>query len=193
MSNKHKSVSLNSNTKFRFHTLTAQLYKSLIQAYLKGGQHEYLARMRLHEEYNVLIKSKILFLLSDGPKTNSYQIIGGCFHPLFNLKSFKADSAVHISCFTKNHDIELRLKEKNDLEQEINDFILTDFITSISLLSLKKIGYVVKDINAISKIYKSGIWEELLLSEKEYISQTEFCKLLDVSTNTIHKHTQDST
>ena len=78
-----KSIAMQQKYKFEFHPLAKKLYNTFIQAYTDNEQVKYLTQI---DELTTGISNFPLHQVSViNVGINEYQIIGGCFSPLFNI------------------------------------------------------------------------------------------------------------
>lgn len=182
---------ININTKFKFHPLAKKLYNLINEAYLLGGQAEYLKEINdLFICYESLPIHQIA-IISSG--TNEYQIIGGCFTPFFNIKELNNDNSIFLSYKSSKKDVkpEHQKHVAEEFKQDVIDFIYMDFIRAISLTSLAKPGAMYPKLRQVTQEFDSQVWQGIFgegsRSSKDYLRQTDFAKLLDKSRFTIGK------
>lgn len=181
-----KTIIPNSKTQFSFHTLAKKLYKILNEAYLFGGQQDFLNDMIARPQTHRGLQINNISMISQGSGTNAYRIIGGCFNPIFDINNMNTENTLFHS-YSQS-----KKSSKAEFEQDIIDFIYMDFIRSISILSLKKPGAMEPQLRVLSKEYKSDIWNALLDSNKSYLRQIDFANLLDTERDTISKQCKPS-
>lgn len=111
--------------------------------------------------------------------------IGGCFSPVFNIKDLRNNNTIFLSY--KNSDKNIKSEHKKqankEFDQDVIDFIFMDFIRSISILSLSKLGLMYSSLKTITQEYKSPIWSEIFnkgaKTPKDYILLYNVADLLD--------------
>lgn len=187
---KASTVNINDKTKLYMHPLAKKLSQLLIHAYLSGSQEDYLNK--LSQTFNCYQPLPIhnISVISMGSSSNEYQIIGGCFNPLFNIKELKNDNSIFISYQSsqKNIKAEHKKRAKAEFDQDIVNFIYLDFLRSISTLSLKKPGSMDRELRQITQNYKSKIWSEIFDNGgKNYLRQADLADLLNVTRDTLKK------
>ena len=138
-------------------------------------------------------------------KDGLYEIIGGCFSPIFDLNDISNENTVILSYTTsQGHDtknktdeqinrVKKRIQDKFD--QDVIDFIYMDYIRAISILSLSKPGVMYSELRELSQAkgkYSSAIWNEIFGNEDEspinYLSQKDFSMLIDKTRGTVNNH-----
>lgn len=184
-----KSISINNSTKISLHPLAKKLSKLITSAYIVGKQEAYLESLNTKFScYNSLPINHVSVISSH---SNSYEAIGGCFVPFFNLKSLNKDNALFIQYKSSKKDVKPEHKKRyeQEFEQDVVDFIYMDFIRTISVLSLLKPGSMYPELKKLTqddRKYRSSIWKEVFES-KEYLRQEDFALLLDVKSETIRR------
>jgi len=184
-----KTIRFKNITKIDLHPLAKKLYELMIEAYVAGGQEEYLKLISDRFDSYPSLPIHNVSLISEG--TNKYLLIGGCFSPLFNLKELNESNTLFLSYKTSKDTTNPEHKKRieKDFNQDIVNFIFMDFIRSISLLSLKKPGSMYSELRQITKEYNSGVWHELFENKDEqktsYLHQKYFARLLNRNKGTI--------
>ena len=197
-----KTISLNSNSIVKLHPLASRLHQVLIKAYISSDKSTYLKNVPNYFGSRVEIPiHNISVIFKDG----SYEIIGGCFSPIFDLNDICNKNAVILSYTTsQGHDtknktdeqvkrVKKRIQDKFD--QDVIDFIYMDYIRAISILSLSKPGLMYSEIRELSHTkseYSSAVWNEIFGNEDElpinYLSQKDFSMLIDKTRGTVNNH-----
>ena len=197
-----KTISLNSSSTVKFHPLARRLYQVLMEAYISSDKSTYLKNVSNYFGNRVEIPiHNISVIFKDG----SYEIIGGCFSPIFDLNDISNENTVILSYTTsQGHDtknktdeqvkrVKKRIQDKFD--QDVIDFIYMDYIRAISILSLSKPGLMYSEIRELSHTkseYSSAVWNEIFGNEDElpinYLSQKDFSMLIDKTRGTINNH-----
>lgn len=180
-----KTITTNSKTIIKLHHLAKKLSKLIVEAYVLGDQQDFLAATMVQFNCGRNLPINNISMISHGSGTNEYQIIGGCFNPLFNLRNISAaNSLFHSYSQSKK-------SSKAEFDQDVIDFIYLDFIRAISMLSLKKPGAMEPSLRQLTKEYKSDIWNEITEGSKGYLRQIDYAKLLDVERDTISKQCKE--
>lgn len=197
-----KTISLNSNSTIKLHPLAKRLYQVLMEAYISSNKSTYLKNISNYFGNRVEIPiHNISVIFKDG----SYEIIGGCFSPIFDLNDISNENTVILSYTTsQGHDtknktdeqvkrVKKRIQDKFD--QDVIDFIYMDYIRAISILSLSKPGLMYSEIRELSHTkseYSSAVWNKIFGNEDElpinYLSQKDFSMLIDKTRGTINNH-----
>ena len=197
-----KTISLNSNSTIKLHPLAKRLYQVLMEAYISSNKSTYLKNISNYFGNRVEIPiHNISVIFKDG----LYEIIGGCFSPIFDLNDISNENTVILSYTTsQGHDtknktdeqinrVKKRIQDKFD--QDVIDFIYMDYIRAISILSLSKPGLMYSEIRELSHTkseYSSAVWNEIFGNEDElpinYLSQKDFSMLIDKTRGTINNH-----
>ena len=197
-----KTISLNSNSIVKLHPLASRLHQVLIKAYISSDKSTYLKNVPNYFGSRVDIPiHNISVIFKDG----LYEIIGGCFSPIFDLNDISNENTVILSYTTsQGHDtknktdeqvkrVKKRIQDKFD--QDVIDFIYMDYIRAISILSLSKPGLMYSEIRELSHTkseYSSAVWNEIFGNEDElpinYLSQKDFSMLIDKTRGTINNH-----
>ena len=179
-----KTIVPNSKTIIKLHPLAKQLNKLIVEAYVLGDQQDFLASIMSTFNCEEGIPIHNISLISQGSGTNEYQIIGGCFNLIFdihNINSYNFDNTLFHSYSQSKRN------SKAEFEQDVIAFIYLDFIRAISLLSLKKPGFMEPELRKLTKKYKSEIWNKLFKGNKNYLRQIDYASLLDIKRDTISK------
>lgn len=190
-----KTISINENTELKFHPLTKKLYKILMQAYVAGGQKDYLISItQKFECYSSLLVHQIAMISSGNSK---YQIIGGCFTPFFDIKNLNNNNAIFLNyCSTRNVKSEYKARAQKEFEQDIINFVYFDFIRAISILSLAKPGVMYPELREVTQEFESNIWDELFSKEKNsthnYLLQKDFASLIGLTRDAVGKQAKDN-
>ena len=197
-----KTISLNSNSIVKLHPLASRLHQVLIKAYISSDKSTYLKNVPNYFGSRVDIPiHNISVIFKDG----LYEIIGGCFSPIFDLNDISNENTMILSYTTsQGHDtknktdeqinrVKKRIQDKFD--QDVIDFIYMDYIRAISILSLSKPGLMYSEIRELSHTkseYSSAVWNEIFGNEDElpinYLSQKDFSMLIDKTRGTINNH-----
>ena len=197
-----KTISLNSNSTVKLHPLARRLHQVLIKAYISSDKGTYLKNV--HNYFGDIVEIPI-HNISVIFKDRSYEIIGGCFSPIFDLNDISNENTVILSYTTsQGHDtknktdeqvkrVKKRIQDKFD--QDVIDFIYMDYIRAISILSLSKPGLMYSEIRELSHTkseYSSAVWNEIFGNEDElpinYLSQKDFSMLIDKTRGTVNNH-----
>ena len=197
-----KTISLNSNSIVKLHPLASRLHQVLIKAYISSDKSTYLKNVPNYFGSRVDIPiHNISVIFKDG----LYEIIGGCFSPIFDLNDISNENTVILSYTTsQGHDTKNKTDEQinrvkkriqNKFDQDVIDFIYMDYIRAISILSLSKPGLMYSEIRELSHTkseYSSAVWNEIFGNEDElpinYLSQKDFSMLIDKTRGTINNH-----
>ena len=197
-----KTISLNSNSIVKLHPLASRLHQVLIKAYISSDKSTYLKNVPNYFGSRVDIPiHNISVIFKDG----LYEIIGGCFSPIFDLNDISNENTVILSYTTsQGHDtknktdeqvkrVKKRIQDKFD--QDVIDFIYMDYIRAISILSLSKPGLMYSEIRELSHTkseYSSAVWNEIFGNEDEspinYLSQKDFSMLIGKTRFTVNNH-----
>ena len=197
-----KTISLNSNSTVKLHPLASRLHQVLIKAYISSDKSTYLKNVPNYFGSRVDIPiHNISVIFKDG----LYEIIGGCFSPIFDLNDISNENTVILSYTTsQGHDtknktdeqinrVKKRIQDKFD--QDVIDFIYMDYIRAISILSLSKPGVMYSEIRELSQAkgkYSSAIWNEIFGTEDKspinYFSQKDFSSLIGKTRGTVNNH-----
>ena len=195
-----KSITMQQKYELQFHPLVEKLYETFIQAYVDNKQVNYLTQI---DELATGISNFPLHQVSViNVNTNKYQIIGGCFSPLFNINNLKHNNTLLLS-YTSSIKTEKRAKIKAerkrlnsdaqpDFEQLIIDFIYMDFIRATSLLSLKRPGSMIDCLRQISQEHHSNIWRDIFSNRHNHFQQTNLVLLTDTARSAINQHKSSS-
>lgn len=195
-----KSIAMQQKYKFEFHPLAKKLYNTFIQAYTDNEQVKYLTQI---DELTTGISNFPLHQVSViNVGINEYQIIGGCFSPLFNINNLNRNNTLLLSYTSsikaeKSAKIKAERKRLNsdaqpNFEQLIIDFIYMDFIRATSLLSLKKPGLMANFLRQISQEYHSRIWRDFFSNRHNYFQLTNLVLLTDTARSAINQHKSSS-
>tara|TARA_B100001179_G_C18603412_1_gene412108 strand:- start:4666 stop:5220 length:555 start_codon:yes stop_codon:yes gene_type:complete len=176
-----KTIIPNSKTIMKLHPLAKQLNKLIVEAYVLGEQQDFLASMMSMFNCEKDIPMHNISLISQGSGTNEYQIIGGCFNLIFDIHNINSENSLFHSYR------QLKRGSKAEFEQDIIAFIYLDFIRAISLLSLKKPGFMEPELRKLTKKYKSEVWSKLFKENNNYLRQIDYARLLDIKRDTISK------
>lgn len=197
-----KTISLNSNSTVKLHPLARKLYQVLMNAYISSDKSAYLKNISNYFSSRVEIPiHNIAVIFKDG----SYEIIGGCFSPIFDLNDICNENTVILSYTTsQGHDtknktdeqvkrVKKRIQDKFD--QDVIDYIYMDYIRAISILSLSKPGVMYSEVRELSQAkgkYSSAIWNEIFGTEDKspinYFSQKDFSSLIGKTRGTVNNH-----
>lgn len=193
-----KTVKLNSKTDIRFHPLTKKLYEILMKAYIVSDKEQYLKKIDSYFGSRTDIPVHIIAAIST--ENNSYEIIGGCFSPIFDIKDISNENSI-ISSYTSSTSLDKKNKtdeqyrrvvKKRDKEfkQDIIDFIYMDFIRAMSVLSLSKPGTMYKELSLLTKqaSFKTNIWNEVF--ESNSLSLKDLALLVDKSRDALIKQSR---
>lgn len=181
-----KTIIPNSKTVIKFHPLAKSLYTLINEAYVFGGQQDFLADMTARLQPHRGLPINNISIISQGSGTNTYRVIGGCFNPIFDINNINANNTLFHSYSQP------KKSSRAAFEQDVIDFIYLDFIRSISVLSLRKPGAIEPQLRMLSKEYKSDIWSALFDRGKNYLRQIDFANLLDTERDTISKQRKPS-
>lgn len=190
-----KTVKLNSKTDIRFHPLTKKLYKILMNAYIASDKEQYIKKINSCFGSRTDIPVHIIAAIST--ENNSYEIIGGCFSPIFYIEDISNENSI-ISSYTSSTSLDKKNKteeqyrrvvKKRDKEfkQDVIDFIYMDFIRAMSVLSLSKPGTMYKELGILTKQanFKTDIWNEVF--EINSFSLKDLALLVDKSRDALIK------
>ncbi|MGB2785187.1 hypothetical protein [Psychrobacter sp.] len=196
------TISLKSNSTVKLHPLARRLYKVLMNAYIDSGKSAYLKNISNYFGSRAEIPiHNISVIFNEG----SYEIIGGCFSPIFDLNDICNENTIILSYATsqgydtKNKTDEqikrVKKRVKDKFNQDVIDFIYMDYIRAISVLSLSKPGVMYSEIRELSQTkskYSSAVWNEIFGNEGElpinYFSQKDFSILIDKTRGTVNNH-----
>lgn len=190
-----KSIAMQQKYELQLHPLAKKLYDTFIQAYTDNEQIKYLTQI---DELTTGISNFPLHQVSViNVGINEYQIIGGCFSPLFNINNLSRNNTLLLS-YTSSIKAEKKAKVKAErkrlnsdaqpnFEQLIIDFIYMDFIRATSLLSLKKPGLMANYLRQISQEYHSRIWRDLFSNRHNYFQLTNLVLLTDTARSAINQ------
>lgn len=183
-----KTIGFKNITKIDLHPLAKRLYKLMVEAYVAGGQEDYLKLIGDRFDCYTSLPIHNVSLVSKG--ANKYLLIGGCFSPIFNLKELSESNTLFISYKTSKKDIKPEHKKnvEKEFDQDVIDFIFMDFIRAMSLTSLKRPGIIEPALRKITQDYSSNIWNEVFDSSRSYLRQADYAELLDLDRNTIANH-----
>ena len=183
-----KTIRFKNITKIDLHPLAKKLYELIIEAYVTGGQEEYLKLISDRFDCYPSLPIHNVSLISKG--ANKYLLIGGCFSPLFNLRELNESNTLFLSYKTSkdNTNPEHKKRIEKDFNQDVVDFIFMDFIRSMSLISLKRPGSIESALRKITQDYNSSIWNEVFDNRRNYLRQADYSELLDMDRNTIKNH-----
>lgn len=193
-----KTISLNSNSIVKLHPLASRLHQVLIKAYISSNKSTYLKNISNYFGSRVDIPiHNISVIFKDG----SYEIIGGCFSPIFDLNDISNENTVILSYTTsQGHDtknktdeqvkrVKKRIQDKFD--QDVIDFIYMDYIRAISTLSLSKPGIMYPELKQLTQEYDSNVWSKIFGDESQSAKNTFLLKhcaeLLDKTRDTLIK------
>ena len=197
-----KTISLNSNSTVKFHPLARKLHQVLVNAYISSDKSTYLKNVSNYFGSRVEIPiHNISVIFKDG----SYEIIGGCFSPIFDLNDISNENTMILSYTTsRGHDTKNKADEQikrmkkriqDKFDQDVIDFIYMDYIRAISILSLSKPGIMYLEIRELSQAkskYSSTVWNKIFGNEDEspinYFSQKDFSMLIDKTRFTVSNH-----
>ena len=193
-----KTISLNSNSTVKLHPLARRLHQVLIKAYISSDKGTYLKNV--HNYFGDIVEipiHNISVIFKDG----SYEIIGGCFSPIFDLNDISNENTVILSYTTsQGHDtknktdeqvkrVKKRIQDKFD--QDVIDFIYMDYIRAISILSLSKPGIMYPELKQLTQEYDSNVWSKIFGDESQSAKNTFLLKhcaeLLDKTRDTLIK------
>lgn len=193
-----KTVNLNSKTEIRFHPLTRKLYEVLMNAYMASDKQQYLKDINKFFGSRTDIPVHIIAVIPT--ENNSYEIIGGCFSPIFDIKDILNENSI-ISSYTPSTSLDKknktdeqyrRIVRKRDKEfkQDIIDLIYMDFIRAMSVLSLSKPGTMYKELGVLTKQanFKTDIWNEVFESNSMLLK--DFAILIDKSRDALAKQSR---
>lgn len=195
-----KSIAMQQKYELQLHPLAKKLYDTFIQAYTDNEQIKYLTQI---DELTTGISNFPLHQVSViNVGINEYQIIGGCFSPLFNINNLSRNNTLLLS-YTSSIKAEKKAKVKAErkrlnsdaqpnFEQLIIDFIYMDFIRATSLLSLKKPGLMANYLRQISQEYHSRIWRDFFSNRHNYFQLTNLVLLTDTARSAINQHKSSS-
>lgn len=197
---KVRSIAIQQKYKLQFHPLTKKLYDTFIKAYVNNKQVEYLTQI---DELTTGISNFPLHQISViNIGINEYQIIGGCFSPLFNINNLNRNNTLLLSYTSsikaeKSAKIKAERKRLNsdaqpNFEQLIIDFIYMDFIRAASLLSLKKPGLMTNFLRQISQEYHSRIWRDIFGNKHSYFQLTNLVLLTNTARSAINQQKSSS-
>lgn len=197
---KVRSIAMQQKYKLQFHPLTKKLYDTFIKAYVNNKQVEYLTQI---DELTTGISNFPLHQVSViNVGINEYQIIGGCFSPLFNINNLNRNNTLLLSYTSsikaeKSAKIKAERKRLNsdaqpNFEQLIIDFIYMDFIRATSLLSLKKPGLMTNFLRQISQEYHSRIWRDIFGNKHSYFQLTNLVLLTNTARSAINQQKSSS-
>ncbi|MGP5556503.1 hypothetical protein [Psychrobacter celer] len=183
-----KTIGFKNITKINLHPLAKKLYELMIEAYIAGGQAEYLKLISDRFDCYPSLPIHNVSLISKG--ANKYLLIGGCFSPVFNLRELNESNTIFLSYKTSKKDIKPEHKKnvEKEFDQDVIDFIFMDFIRSMSLTSLKRPGSIESALRKITQDYNSDIWNEVFDNSRSYLRQADYAELLDMDRNTIKNH-----
>lgn len=193
-----KTIKLNSKTNIRFHPLTEKLHKILMNAYMASDKQHYLKEINKYFGSRTDIPVHIIAVIPT--ENNSYEVIGGCFSPIFDINDISNENSI-ISSYTSSTSLDKknktdeqyrRVAKKQDKEfkQDIIDFIYMDFIRAMSVLSLSKPGTMYKELGLLTKqaSFKTDIWIEVF--ERNSILLKDFALLIDKPRDTLIKQSR---
>ncbi|KRG34091.1 MULTISPECIES: hypothetical protein [unclassified Psychrobacter] len=193
-----KTIKLNSKSKIRFHPLAKKLYEILMNAYIASNKEEYLKDINNYFGNRNNIPLHIISMIPR--ETNSYEIIGGCFSPIFDIKDIVNENSI-ISSYVSSTSLDRknktdeqfkRISKKRDKEfkQDIIDFIYMDFIRTVSILSLSKPGAMYKELGLLTKqaSFETDIWNDVF--ESNSILLKDFALLIDRPRDTLIKQSR---
>ena len=195
-----KSIAMQQKYELQLHPLAKKLYDTFIQAYTDNEQIKYLTQI---DELTTGISNFPLHQVSViNVGINEYQIIGGCFSPLFNINNLNRNNTLLLT-YTSSIKAEKRAKIKAerkrlnsnaqpDFEQLIIDFIYMDFIRAASLLSLKKPGLMANYLRQISQEYHSRIWRDIFGNKHSYFQLTNLVLLTNTARSAINQQKSSS-
>lgn len=183
-----KTISFKHINKIDLHSLAKKLYKLMIEAYMAGGQDEYLKTIGSRFDCYPSLPIHNVSLINSG--ANKYLLIGGCFSPVFNLRELNDNNTIFLSYKTSKKDIKPEHKRnvEKEFDQDVIDFIFMDFIRAMSLTSLKRPGTIEPALRKITQDYSSNIWNEVFNGGRTYLRQADYAELLDINRNTIKNH-----
>lgn len=189
-------LKVQSSKKLKFHPLAKKLYQAIMAAIDKSSK-SYLETVDNFLTTAHDYPFNIIYVIYND---NVYEIVGGCFSPLFNIANVSPNNTLMFrlktsrSYETKNKSDEYIRKEKAKIEkefkQDIINLIYLDYLKSISILALKKPGAMDESLRTITKEYKSDIWSEMFNEKCKYLRQVDLAKLLDVDIDTIRNHSK---
>ena len=195
-----KSIAMQQKYELQLHPLAKKLYDTFIQAYTDNEQIKYLTQI---DELTTGISNFPLHQVSViNVGINEYQIIGGCFSPLFNINNLSRNNTLLLS-YTSSIKAEKKAKVKAErkrlnsdaqpnFEQLIIDFIYMDFIRATSLLSLKKPGLMANYLRQISQEYNSRIWRDIFGNKHSYFQLTNLVLLTNTARSAINQQKSSS-
>ena len=188
-----KSIVMQKKYNLQFHPLAEKLYETLNQAYLDNQQLAYLTQI---DDLTTNISNFPLHQVSViNIAIDEYQIIGGCFSPLFNINNLNRNNTLLIR-YKSSISTEKKAKRKAerkrlncnahpDFKELVIDFIYMDFIRAISLLSLKRPGLMTESLRQISREYHSSIWQDMFDNRRNCFQQTNLASLIDKTKSAI--------
>lgn len=197
-----KTINLNSSSTVKFHPLASRLYEVMIEAYISSDKSTYLKNV--HNYFGDIAEMpihNISVIFKDG----SYEIIGGCFSPIFDLNDISNKNTVILSYSTSqgydtknktNEQIKVVKKRIQDkFDQDVIDFIYMDYIRAISILSLSKPGLMYSEIRELlhtKSEYSSAVWNEIFGNEGKspinYLRKKDFSMLIGKTRFTVNNH-----
>ncbi|WP_296242882.1 MULTISPECIES: hypothetical protein [unclassified Psychrobacter] len=194
-----KTISLNSNSTVKFHPLTRKLHQVMMNAYIISDKSAYLKNVSNYFGSRVEIPvHNISVIFKDG----SYEIIGGCFSPIFDLNDISNDNTVILSYTTsqgydtknKTDEQVKRVKKRiqDQFDQDVINFIYMDYIRAISTLSLSKPGIMYPELKRLTQEYDSDMWNKIFGDESQSAKKNTFllkhcAELLDKTRDTLIK------
>lgn len=197
-----KTISLNSSSTVKFHPLASMLYEVMMEAYISSDKSTYLKNVPNYFGNRVEIPiHNISVIFKDG----SYEIIGGCFSPIFDLNDISNKNTVILSYSTsQGHDTKNKTDEQikivkeriqDKFDQDVIDFIYMDYIRAISILSLSKPGVmysVVRELSHTKSEYSSAVWNEIFGNQGKspinYLRKKDFSMLIGKTRFTVNNH-----
>ena len=118
-----KSIAMQQKYELQLHPLAKKLYDTFIQAYTDNEQIKYLTQI---DELTTGISNFPLHQVSViNVGINEYQIIGGCFSPLFNINNLSRNNTLLLS-YTSS----IKLKRRQKLKRNEKDLIAMLSLTS---------------------------------------------------------------
>lgn len=186
----HRSIvkRIAKKAKISWHPSTKKLHES----YVKSFDDDYLMRVIKMLENNQTLNHQTVYVTSNkkvkkkGKKNNiDYKIIAGVFNPWFNENILKESKNITV--------IELEANEtqtKKSFEEELNQFIMLDYLKSIAQGNIAYIGNVFFNLKEI--ITQNELRKTYTQLTGRKISADQFAEHLGLKRDSIYRHKRSS-